>query len=289
MFYKINKPRGISSFKAIKKFAKENNIKKIGHGGTLDPLAEGLLIVATNHDTKALSYLLADTKSYYVEATLHQYSASYDEGEEVFNIENYEMIDEQTMLSALDYIKNQTEQIPPIFSAKKVDGVRSYLLARNNKEVELKPSKIEILDLELIDFDYEKQKFAIRCKVSKGTYIRSLIHDIGLHLKTDAVVNILRREKIGNIELNNNKEFEEINNLNKLFNVKLYVLSEGELKLLAKSKELYIKELQSFCGNLIFTYLNRIIAWGNITDGHVIMAKVFCARIEAILKGENYD
>ncbi|WP_261368970.1 hypothetical protein [Mycoplasma struthionis] len=92
MFYSLNKPRGISSFKAIKDFAKENNIKKIGHAGTLDPLAEGLLIVATDDDTKLLDFILGQDKEYYVKATLHKSSASYDEGEEVKDLNYFKKI-----------------------------------------------------------------------------------------------------------------------------------------------------------------------------------------------------
>ncbi|TPE57158.1 tRNA pseudouridine(55) synthase TruB [[Mycoplasma] falconis] len=286
MFYKLNKPRGISSFQMIKKFAKENNIKKIGHGGTLDPLAEGLLIVATDEDTKTLGFLLADDKSYYVKASLHQSSASFDEGEKITYL-NRPKITKEQLVEGLKYIKNTKEQIPPIFSAKKVNGVRSYQLARNNKEVNLHPAKIEIMELELLDFDYNNQTFIINTKVSKGTYIRSLIHDIGLYLKTDAVVNILRRTKVGLIRLNDDLNFEEIHNINDLFPVSLVRLSKGELDLLAKSREVFIKELQNSCGFTMFTYCNQIIGWGENDFGLVKFTKIIFTRLDKFIQGRK--
>ncbi|WP_330463555.1 tRNA pseudouridine(55) synthase TruB [Metamycoplasma gateae] len=278
MFFKINKKRGESSFFAIKKFAKENNIKKIGHSGTLDPLAEGLLIVATDEDTKTLSYLLNDTKEYFVKATLHCFSKSYDEGEEVFQIKNKEKITKIQLEQALNKIKKTTKQIPPIFSAKKVNGQRSYDLARKNIEVNLKECNIKIFNLKLLDFDYDNQTFSFKTKVSKGTYIRSLVHDIGLILGTDAVVNILKREIIGNIKINEEVIFEEITDIKSLFNVQLYTLNNSELMQI-KSKIVYFERFKNINNKAMFIYENKIIGWGEITNGLVKFEKVLFNRI----------
>ncbi|AZZ65551.1 tRNA pseudouridine(55) synthase TruB [Metamycoplasma phocicerebrale] len=289
MFYKINKPKGISSFFAIKKFAKENNIKKIGHAGTLDPLAEGLLIVATNDDTKTLSYLLNDTKEYYVEATLNWSSASFDEGEKVNILWNKPKINKEELLKVIKYIKNTKTQIPPVFSAKKINGRRSYELARDNKEVILKECNIKIYYIELIEFNYETQRFCFKTKVSKGTYIRSLVHDIGLYLNSDAVVNVLKRTSIGNIKLDFDGFYKKIVNLNELFNVQLYTLNSEDMKLI-QQKELYLDSFKNINNKGLFIYNEQIIGWGKINNGLITFKKILGNRVFCNLKkGENNE
>ncbi|ENY68487.1 tRNA pseudouridine synthase B [Metamycoplasma auris 15026] len=278
MFFKINKKRGESSFYAIKKFAKQNNIKKIGHSGTLDPLAEGLLIVATDEDTKLLFKLANDTKEYFVKATFHCYSKSYDEGEEVFYLENKKLITKEKLIEALQEIKKQKKQIPPIFSAKKINGIRSYELARKNVEFSLKECDIEIFSIRLDSFDYERQSFSFYVKVSKGTYIRSLVHDIGLLLNTDAVVNVLKREAIGNISLGNVQEYKPINEIKSLFNIQLYTLEANELSQI-KSKSLYLDRFKNITSDGIFLYNNQIIAIGKIANGLISFEKILFNRL----------
>ncbi|AWX69739.1 tRNA pseudouridine synthase B [[Mycoplasma] anseris] len=286
MFYKINKKRGISSFQAIKLFAKKHQIQKIGHAGTLDPLAEGLLIVATDYDTKMLSFIANENKEYFVKATLHKYSASYDEGEEIFELDRPK-ITKEMLLSAINEIKLTTSQIPPVFSAKKINGIRSYKLARENKEISLKPIKIKINNLELVDFDYENQIFSIVANVSKGTYIRSLIHDIGVKLKTDALVNLLKRTKIGNIFLNQEFENEQITELSSLFNVKLFMLNNPQLLEVYKNRSLFINELSNYNGQIIFMFDNLIIGFGESKFGKIFFSKIFFLRIEDKLPKEG--
>jgi tRNA pseudouridine synthase B len=286
MFYKLYKEKGISSFNAIKKFAKENNIKKIGHCGTLDPLAEGLLVVASNDDTKMLEYIFSANKEYIVEAKLHYFSESYDEGEEIIKLQNSKKVTKEELLETLNIIKNIKEQIPPKFSAKKINGIRAYKLARENKEVKLNKITIEIFNLELLDFNYEKQTFKIKCLVSKGTYIRSLIHDIGLSLKTDAIVTSLIRTKIGNIFLGDKKN-EKINDYSLIFNVSLLNLNVEYLSDIEQKKQIYFDKLKNKNENYLFLFDNQIIAYGLINFGNVKFTKVFYGRINEILRSKN--
>ncbi|AXE60737.1 tRNA pseudouridine(55) synthase TruB [[Mycoplasma] phocae] len=288
MFFKINKKRGISSFQAIKQFAKANNIKKIGHAGTLDPLAEGLLIVATDEDTKALHLLSSSSKEYIVEATLNKSSASYDEGEEIFEIKNPVTVTKLAMLSAIERIKNTTTQIPPTFSAKKINGVRSYHLARTNREIILKPCDIKIFELELLDFDEQRQKFKIRTLVSKGTYIRSLIHDLGLLLNTDAVVNFLQRISIDKIKLEN-VDYVQIENLDELFNIKIINLSAPELEFIFKNFKIIKNNENSKYERNIFVFNKLIIGWGHKELDNYHFEKIFLNRIERLIKEKNND
>ena len=286
MFYKLYKEKGISSFNAIKKFAKENNIKKIGHCGTLDPLAEGLLVVASNDDTKMLEYIFSANKEYIVEAKLHYFSESYDEGEEIIKLKNSKKVTKEELLETLNIIKNIKEQLPPKFSAKKINGIRAYKLARENKEVKLNKIAIEIFNLELLDFNYEKQTFKIKCLVSKGTYIRSLIHDIGLSLKTDAIVTSLIRTKIGNISLAGKKN-EKINDYSLIFNVSLLNLNVKYLNDIEQKKQIYFDKLKNKNENYLFLFDNQIIAYGLIDFGNVKFTKVFYGRINEILRSKN--
>ncbi|WP_412031358.1 tRNA pseudouridine(55) synthase TruB [Metamycoplasma buccale] len=281
MFFKLSKPRGISSFIAIKKFAKELNIKKIGHAGTLDPLAEGLLIVATDFDTKLLSFITHDDKEYYVKAYLNKSSASFDEGTEIRNLEN-KHIKESELKDALEYIKNQEKQTPPIFSAKKINGVRSYKLARENREITLKDQKIKIHWINLIQFDYEEQSFTVEIKVSKGTYIRSLIHDIGIYLNTDACVNILKRTKIGSISLENIKKYSEITNLHELFNVSFYMLDKSNLALIEKNNSMQLVKLIAPKQNTFITYKNKIMGYILVEDEKIKLIKIFSNRVNEV-------
>ena len=286
MFYKLYKEKGISSFNAIKKFAKENNIKKIGHCGTLEPLAEGLLVVASNDDTKMLEYIFSANKEYIVEAKLHYFSESYDEGEEIIKLQNSKKVTKEELLETLNIIKNIKEQLPPKFSAKKINGIRAYKLARENKEVKLNKIAIEIFNLELLDFNYEKQTFKIKCLVSKGTYIRSLIHDIGLSLKTDAIVTSLIRTKIGNIFLTDKKN-EKINDYSLIFNVSLLNLNVEYLSDIEQKKQIYFDKLKNKNENYLFLFNNQIIAYGLINFGNVKFTKVFYGRINEILRSKN--
>lgn len=286
MFYKLYKEKGISSFNAIKKFAKENNIKKIGHCGTLDPLAEGLLVVASNDDTKMLEYIFSANKEYIVETKLHYFSESYDEGEEIIKLQNSKKVTKEELLETLNIIKNIKEQLPPKFSAKKINGIRAYKLARENKEVKLNKIAIEIFNLELLDFNYEKQTFKIKCLVSKGTYIRSLIHDIGLSLKTDAIVTSLIRTKIGNISLAGKKN-EKINDYSLIFNVSLLNLNVKYLNDIEQKKQIYFDKLKNKNENYLFLFDNQIIAYGLIDFGNVKFTKVFYGRINEILRSKN--
>ena len=197
MFYLLDKPKGITSFSAIKKFSRENNIKKIGHTGTLDPLATGLLLVATDEDTKLIDYIDKGFKTYRATMVLGKESDSYDsEGKILFEKEvksSREEIEEAIKSFVCTY-----DQMPPIFSAKRVNGKRAYDLARAGKEVKLKTSKVTIKTIENIEFISDTE-VSFEVEVSRGTYIRSIIHDIGEKLSCGALMSELRRTKIGHL------------------------------------------------------------------------------------------
>lgn len=288
MFYAINKPKNISSFNEIKKFANENNIKKIGHCGTLDPLASGLLIVATNEHTKLIDYIYSSYKCYKVSVKLHFSSPSYDEGSEVLKLKNNQILTKKMLLEALKLLQTTKTQIPPIFSAKKINGIRAYEYARKNKEINLKSINIDIKWLSLISFNIKNQTFIFKCNVSKGTYIRSLVHDLGLILKTNAIVTNLYRYSIGNIKIKNFKN-KKINNFKKLFNVKLISLNIEDLYNILNKKEIFKNKYCNINTNILFMFKKQIIAYGIIEFGVFRFTKIFYPQLEAIIKKNKGD
>ncbi|MGL4183869.1 MAG: tRNA pseudouridine(55) synthase TruB [Metamycoplasmataceae bacterium] len=192
----IKKEKGLSSFKAIKDFSRKNNYKKIGHSGTLDPLASGLLLVATENDTKILEFIENKTKKYIAEAVIGSISDTYDSEGEIIPFSNYIPTKEE-LNECLNSFLGKSLQIPPKFSAKKINGKRGYELARKGKDFVFEPSPIEIFNIELLHYD--KKSFSFSVEVSNGTYIRSLIYDIGQKLKCGCYMSNLERTIVNGI------------------------------------------------------------------------------------------
>lgn len=206
----IHKSMGSTSFDIIRQIRQITGVKKIGHAGTLDPLATGLLIVLIGKETKKQKEFQGLNKEYIVEATFGLKTNTYDaEGKIVHTCEHYKLteITRQKVLKTLKtFIGTQKQTVPP-FSAVKIKGQKLYEKARRGK-IDLKTlpkRKITIYTIELLEFkksrvkDLPKAKIRVSC--SKGTYIRSLIHDLGRKLGCDAYVSALTRTKIGNYRL----------------------------------------------------------------------------------------
>ncbi|MCU4117343.1 tRNA pseudouridine(55) synthase TruB [Mycoplasma zalophi] len=276
MFYALNKKKSISSFKMIREFQKTHNIKKIGHAGTLDPLAEGLLIVATENDTKLLDYLITQDKEYICTMQLWASSASYDSEEEITYLTKT-LITYEELKQAFEKIKKQTKQIPPNFSAKKINGVRAYKLARNNEDFSLKTNDIKIYTLDLLEYNLQTGIIKFQTKVSKGTYIRSIVHDLGLELKTDAIMTELFRTKIGNIEITKNQDFYQIIDFYKLFGLFSYKINNTQLNILNKTQTISPNEKEN--GKRLITYNNKIVAVADFFDNKVNIIKIFWPQV----------
>ena len=168
---------------------------KIGHAGTLDPLATGILLVCIGRATKQVEKLQAEEKEYVAELELGATTPSGDMEHDIDSRFPYEHITREMVEEALRSLTGEREQLPPLYSAKKVQGVRAYEFARAGEEVELKKALINIYSLELLEFDLPYIKIAVRC--SKGTYIRSLAFEIGEALKSGAYLRSLRRTRSG--------------------------------------------------------------------------------------------
>lgn len=201
--YLFDKPVGISSFGAVHQVRtrlKEVHGKKIkvGHCGTLDPLATGLLILVSGKLTKRAGELTKMDKVYEAEATLGLSSSTFDSEGELTPVSTRKPSISEVKTS-LNKFKGEIKQTPPAFSAIKINGTRAYKLAREGKEVKIEPRQVQIYSIELTQYSYPLVKF--RVHVSSGTYIRSLIDDLGKDLGTGAHMSALRRTSIGKYEL----------------------------------------------------------------------------------------
>ncbi len=203
----IDKPLEWSSFQAVNalKWAirKKFNLKKfkIGHAGTLDPLATGLLIICTGKFTKKIPELQGQVKEYTGTFTLGATTASYDMETEVDQTFPTDHITHELIQASTKQFLGEIEQVPPVFSALRKNGKRLYEYAREGIEVEIKSRKIEIFEFEITQITMPKVHFRVVC--SKGTYIRSLAHDFGKSLQSGAYLTALRRTKIGDFNVIN--------------------------------------------------------------------------------------
>ena len=180
---------------------------KIGHAGTLDPLATGILLVCIGRATKQVEALQAEEKEYVAELMLGATTPSGDMEHEVDNTYPTEHITREMVEEALKSLTGEREQLPPLYSAKKVQGVRAYEFARAGEEVELKKALINIYELELVEYDMPRIKIRVRC--SKGTYIRSLAFEIGEALQSGAYLTSLRRTRSGGFTVEKSHTLED--------------------------------------------------------------------------------
>ena len=206
-FIYINKPYRMSSFGALAHIrylvSKGIHVKrvKMGHAGTLDPLATGVLILCTGKATKQIEQLQSHTKEYTATLQLGATTPSYDMEHEVDNTYPTQHITKELILQTLPQFVGDIMQVPPVFSACMVDGHRAYKMARKGQEVELAAKPVRIDELELTDFDPEKMQMSIRVVCGKGTYIRSLARDIGEALGSGAYLTALCRTRLGDVSI----------------------------------------------------------------------------------------
>ena len=202
----IDKPLGWSSFQTVNKLRwaiqRKFGLKKIkiGHAGTLDPLATGLLLVCTGKFTKKINELQGQKKEYFGTIMLGATTPSYDLETEIDRTFPINHITDGLVLEVVSKFIGTIEQTPPIFSALKKDGKRLYEYAREGKTVEIKKRVVNISEFEIIEIDVPKLKFRVVC--SKGTYVRSLAYDLGVALQSGGHLTELRRTKIGEFNVN---------------------------------------------------------------------------------------
>lgn len=206
----VNKPAGMTSHDVVNRIRKIFKTKKVGHCGTLDPDATGVLVVAVNKATKLLQFLTADNKEYIATLSLGTATDTYDASGQVTATKEYVPISDKKILACLNSFVGKQEQIPPMHSAIKVKGKKLYEYARNNETVEIPRRVITIDYIELISIVDNLVKFKVGC--SKGTYIRSLCFDIAKKLDYPGHMYGLIRSKSGNFSLSDSYSLEEIEN-----------------------------------------------------------------------------
>ncbi len=204
----VNKPLEWTSFDVVKKLRYLLHTRKIGHAGTLDPLATGLLIVCTGKMTKAIEAFQSAEKEYTGTIRLGQTTPSYDlETEPTLPVDIASVTEEQVRAAASSFV-GDIEQVPPAHSSIKVGGKRAYTLARKGREITLKPRTISIRTFEIVRCQFPEVDFRVVC--TKGTYIRSLAHDLGQRLGVGAYLSSLCRTRIGSYTLDQAETLEEL-------------------------------------------------------------------------------
>lgn len=209
----IDKPYRMSSFGALAHvrylLSKKLGFKvKIGHAGTLDPLATGVLVLCTGKCTKQIELLQTHVKEYTATVQLGATTASYDLEHPVNETFPTEHINRELAEEVIQQFVGEIQQVPPTYSAVKVNGDRAYALRRAGEEVKLKPKTVRIDEIELLNYDNDQKQMTIRVVCGKGTYIRSLARDLGRALHSGAYLTALRRTKAGDFSVENCIDYE---------------------------------------------------------------------------------
>lgn len=282
-FLNIYKPKGKTSHDVVAILRRITKIKQIGHTGTLDPFAEGVLPICIGKATRLIEYL-NDDKAYVGTVKLGAKTATYDlEGEIVASSDKNVSLDE--IETALMNFRGEIEQLPPIYSAIKVNGKKLYEYARKGEEVEIKPRRVNISELKILNFDKENKTLELLISCSKGTYIRSIANDLGEALGTYGHLIKLVRVKAGDFELEDAIHLEDLQTkeivqekliypLEKL-HFPIYELAEYEQEKI--SHGMAIKPTQKFEENqtVTLTYEGKLSAIALVKDGMLKACKVF--------------
>lgn len=206
-FLNINKPEGMTSFDVIRRLRKITGIKKMGHIGTLDPAACGVLVVALNQATKLIEYMMDHDKKYRAEIILGKKSNTYDREGEILNVSSQKPSEDEIENILLKF-EGEIDQIPPVYSALKIDGEPAYKRAREGEEIEMEKRKVVIHSIKLVEYKYPVLTLDVHC--GKGTYIRSIANDVGEKLGTGAYLSYLQRTAIDTFILEKSCTLEDI-------------------------------------------------------------------------------
>lgn len=255
----IDKPKGMTSHDVVSIIRKKLNIKKVGHTGTLDPIATGLMVVLTGKYTKLSNYLTNDYKEYIATVKLGIKTDTLDITGKVLESKKC-FITKEKLEEVLDSFEKEYDQTVPIFSAVKIHGKKLYDYARENKEVDLPTRKVDIKKIKLLDF--KEDEFSFQVLVSKGTYIRSLISDICTSLEIIGTMKDLRRIKQGIFDIKDSNKLEEVDS--NIIGVKLediidekIIIDEVDYKKVKNGNKLNIKIKNDF---VKLFYKNKMVA-----------------------------
>lgn len=264
----VNKPKGITSRDVVNKVCKIFNTKKVGHTGTLDPIATGVLVICMGRATKLVEVITSNDKEYIAEVKLGVLTDTLDTTGNVLKEEKVSITKEK-LIEVLNSFKKEYNQEVPIYSAVKINGKKLYEYARNNEEIKLPSRLVTIKEIELLEFNEDSYKF--KALVSKGTYIRSLIKDINNKLGVIGVMSNLTRTKQGKFNINESYSLEDIEKGNyKLLSITDVVKDENSV-IIDHNLYVVIKNggiINNIYSNDIVTFIynNEVIAMYKVYD-----------------------
>ena len=279
-FLNIYKPKGKTSHDVVAILRRVTKVKQIGHTGTLDPFAEGVLPICIGKATRLIEYL-DDNKAYIGTLQLGKSTTTYDTEGEVVNISD-KKVTLQEIEKVLPKFQGEIEQLPPIYSAIKVNGKKLYEYARNGEDVEIKPRGVNIYKLEVVNFDKKNQTLELHIECSKGTYIRSIAHDIGEDLGCFGHLIKLVRIKAGQFEVNEAIKLDTLETVEQVrqnliypleyLNYPKYELNKTEKEKVSHGMGL---EITAQDGVVVLTHQNEFIAVAKVENNKAKMQKVF--------------
>lgn len=280
-FLNVYKPHGLTSHDVVARLRRLAKIRQIGHTGTLDPFAEGVLPICIGKATRLIEYL-KDDKEYIATVQFGSATSTYDlEGEKTFVSDI--KVSKEDIINALKDFEGEISQMPPIYSAIKVGGKKLYEYARNGEQVEIKPRKVVIENIKLLNFDAETQQAEILIKCSKGTYIRSIAHDLGEKINAGAHLIKLIRTQAGMFRVEDSVKLDEIDISKDLINpiemldLEKVEVQEHELEKIRNGQFLQNKNIRH--GDFVILVYNenveKICAVGVADNDKIRVKKVF--------------
>lgn len=281
-FLNIYKPKGLTSHDVVARLRKITKVRQIGHTGTLDPFATGVLPICIGKATRLIEYL-DDDKEYLATVQFGKNTATYDlEGEITATFDK--KVTEEDVKNALKDFEGEISQIPPIYSAIKVNGKKLYDYARQGQDIEIKPRKVTISKIELKEFDKTSQSSKITVACSKGTYIRSIAYDLGAKLGCGGYLTALERTKAGKFQVNTAIKLEDLTEVSQIvenlinpldmLNIPIHNLSENERERVSHGMSICNSDFPD-SDIVILSYGGRIYAIGKVEQNKILVKKVF--------------
>lgn len=281
-FLNVYKPKGMTSHDVVSVIRRATKIKQVGHTGTLDPFATGVLPICVGKATRLIEYL-EDDKEYIATVQFGMETTTYDLEGEIVRTYNKKLAKSDIVLALKDF-EGEIEQLPPIYSAIKVNGKKLYDYARQGQEVEIKPRKVVISKIELLDFNEELQQARIIIACSKGTYIRSVAYDLGRNLDCGGYLIALERIKAGSFAVANSISLDTIKNSEDISSLLInpidilsfpkYQLNDVEKDRVLHGMCIYPKE-KLFSDVVILLYSDKMYAVGKFDENKILVKKVF--------------
>lgn len=281
-FLNIYKPKWLTSHDVVARLRKITKVRQIGHTGTLDPFATGVLPICIGKATRLIEYL-DDNKEYLATVQFGKNTATYDlEGEITATFDK--KVTEEDVKNALKDFEGEISQIPPIYSAIKVNGKKLYDYARQGQDIEIKPRKVTISKIELKEFDKTSQSAKITVACSKGTYIRSIAYDLGAKLGCGGYLTALERTKAGKFQVNTAIKLEDLTEVSQIvenlinpldmLSIPIHNLSENERERVSHGMSICNSDFPD-SDIVILSYGGRIYAIGKVEQNKILVKKVF--------------